>query len=100
MAALFDGQMKEVQGLPVQVDRTYEKERVYQGMIEAFGSGEDGNGPWHHRFIIRPSGTELKLKAYVFASGSQAEEAVAWAEKIMSELRGWLINKKEEISIE
>lgn len=91
MADLFEGRLEEVLGLSVTQDRTYEKERVFQGSI---------TGSATHRFIIRPSGTELKLKAYVFAGGSRAGEAAALADAIMGELKGWLSDKKEEKRIE
>jgi hypothetical protein len=62
------------------------------------GAGASGGGDLRrHRFIVRPSGTELKLKAYVFAEGSQEEEASEEADRIMGELKSWLSHKKEEI---
>ena len=46
--------------------------------------------------IIRPSGTELKLKSYVFAEGQNQEDASEAADAILKELSAWLNMKKEE----
>ena len=39
-----------------------------------------------HQFIIRPSGTELKVKIYAFAKGNSEEEADKEVEKMIEEL--------------
>ena len=48
--------------------------------------------------MIRPSGTELKLKVYVFAEGQEQEAASEAADAILKELTAWLNRKKEEKS--
>lgn len=96
MEDLFAGSLKTVWGLPVEIDRTYEKERVFQGTVKkSEASGEEGRGR-QHRFVIRPSGTELKLKSYVFAEGQNQEDASEAADAILKELTAWLNMKKEE----
>ena len=96
MEDLFAGSLKTVWGLPVEIDRTYEKERVFQGTVKkSEASGEEGRGR-QHRFVIRPSGTELKLKSYVFAEGQNQEDASEAADAILKELSAWLNMKKEE----
>ena len=96
MAELFAGSLRTVFGHSVEMDRTYEKESVFQGTVKTAGSSdEDGRGR-QHRFVIRPSGTELKLKSYVFAEGRNQEEASEAADAILKELTAWLNMKKEE----
>ncbi|MGN1412905.1 MAG: phospho-sugar mutase [Anaerovoracaceae bacterium] len=96
MAELFAGSLQTVWGLPVDMDRTYEKESVFQGTVKTRdASGEEGRCR-QHRFVIRPSGTELKLKSYVFAEGQDQEAASEAADAILKELTAWLNMKKEE----
>ena len=83
MEALLSGELKELCGQPVEADLAYAAEKVYQGHI--------GN----HRFVVRPSGTELKIKSYVFAEGSSQEEASEAADRILRELSGWLDERAE-----
>ena len=85
MDCLLKGELKQVRNLPVKEDRTYAKEQVYQGEIMS----REGR---RHKFIIRPSGTELKLKIYAFAEGSSREEACRAAEAIIEEIKLFLIH--------
>jgi len=85
MKHLFAGALTEISGVPVKADRSYESEGIYQAAA--------GNC----RFIVRPSGTELKLKSYVFAEGASQEEASEAADRILKGLQIWLNEKKEEI---
>ena len=48
-----------------------------------------------HRLIIRPSGTELKLKIYIFSAGETAEEARLAGKKIEEIIRDFI--RKVEI---
>lgn len=84
MQDLFAGGLTQVGGFLPVTDRTYEAERVFQAQAGT------------HRFVIRPSGTELKLKAYVFAVGESQEKASAAADGILKELMEWLNIKKGE----
>lgn len=96
MAELFAGSLQTVLDLPVEMDRAYEKENVFQGTVKTRDvSGEDVCC-LQHRFVIRPSGTELKLKVYVFAEGRNQEGASEAADAILKELTAWLNRKKEE----
>ena len=96
MAELFAGSLQTVLDLPVEMDRAYEKENVFQGTVKTRDvSGEDACC-LQHRFVIRPSGTELKLKVYVFAEGRNQEGASEAADAILKELTAWLNRKKEE----
>ena len=95
MESLMAGGLAEIAGCPVEIDRTYEKELVFQGNIKK----KDSAGRLRsHRFVVRPSGTELKLKSYVFAGGSNQEDAEDTADGLLKELQTWLSNRKEEIT--
>ena len=97
MDALLDGELGKLLGCTVKADGTYKKDNIYQGRIEK----EDPAGRLcSHRFVVRPSGTELKLKSYVFAEGACQEWAEDAADSLLKELQGWLSNRKEEIVIE
>jgi phosphomannomutase len=94
MKALLNGSLSEILECPVEIDRTYEKENIFQGTIKK----EDSTGRLRsHRFIVRPSGTELKLKSYVFAEGACQDAACDAADSLLKALQNWLSNKKEEI---
>ena len=70
----------------LEIDRSLEEKNVFQASAGA------------HKIMIRPSGTELKLKFYVFAKGSGRDEAAATAEMILNELKEYtekMINERE-----
>lgn len=97
MDALHEGKLGELLGCAVEADTTYRKDNIYQGRIEM----EDPSGRrCSHRFVVRPSGTELKLKSYVFAEGTCQEAAENAADDLLRALQSWLSNRKEEIIIE
>ncbi len=73
MNGLFEGELETVAGLDVEIDRQYKESQVFQGRLRA----SDGKT---HRFAIRPSGTELKLKTYIFAEGESRKKAGAMAD--------------------
>ena len=83
MGGLLAGNLKTVLDLPVKSDVSFAAEQVYQGQIRE-GSGRQ------HAFILRPSGTELKLKLYVFAEGASRQEACRTADRILAELKDFL----------
>ena len=94
MKELLSGKLEELEGCRVEYDPQYEKDNIYHGII----SKKDNTGRFcRHRFIVRPSGTELKLKSYVFAEGSGRKEAEEAADSILNALQTWLNKKKEEI---
>ena len=84
MKRLFHGDLKTVNEKPVKMDATYQKENVFQGEIS------EGDGRVH-RFILRPSGTELKLKMYVFAEGASRQAAGAKAAAMIEEIKRYLV---------
>ena len=47
-----------------------------------------------HRIIVRPSGTELKLKIYIFAKGKTRDRAIDTAADLCGQVRKVL--EKEE----
>jgi len=75
MSDFFEGKLKEINGLEVKADVTYASKSIFQGYV-----GEN-------KFIVRPSGTELKLKFYVFAKGVSREDAENTAEILIDELK-------------
>ena len=46
-----------------------------------------------HRVIVRPSGTELKMKIYIFAKGQSRDEAIDMAAELCSWARNTLEDK-------
>lgn len=94
MNALFEGELHHIYGSNIQADLTYTDKNIFQGILKK----EDSSGRLcSHRFIVRPSGTELKLKSYVFAEGSCHADAEDAADALLKELLTWLNDKKEEI---
>lgn len=89
MESLFRGELDFAAGFGVKQDDSYRSSGIFRGVIDCDGTA-------HHSFIVRPSGTELKLKSYVFAEGETNEEAETMADKILQELQNWLEKKKEE----
>ena len=66
------------------------KETCYRTQKMYCADFEDG-----HRLIIRPSGTELKLKTYIFSAGGNFEEAKLTEKKMENEIRDFI--RKVEI---
>ena len=65
--SLFDGRLKDC----AELAKDIKKEFCYRQQSMYCADLEGG-----HRIIIRPSGTELKLKIYIFAKGSTRDEAI------------------------
>ena len=76
MESLFAGNLKELLGQPVTVDASHCCDDMFRALL-----------PQGHQIIIRPSGTELKVKIYAFAKGRSREEALANLEALLGELR-------------
>ncbi|MBR4862103.1 MAG: phospho-sugar mutase [Firmicutes bacterium] len=94
MDALLSGELCRILDCPVEADLAYKNENIFQGVIK---NKDSGGRSCSHRFIVRPSGTELKLKSYVFAEGSCQSDAEEAADGLLKELQTWLNEKKEEI---
>lgn len=94
MKVLLDDQLNSLNGWDVEFDRSYKKDNIYQGIIK---TADPAGRLCSHRFIVRPSGTELKLKSYVFAEGSCQTDAEDAADSILKALQIWLNERKEEI---
>ena len=75
MEDLFGGKLTSIMGKNLEADEEYAKLKMFKANI-------DGG----HQVIVRPSGTELKIKVYVTAKGDSAKEAEDVADKIVQEL--------------
>lgn len=71
MDALFDGKLPELKGLRLQADLTNRQSRMFRAEL-------DGG----HQLIIRPSGTEPKVKIYVYARGEDGSSAARNAQEL------------------
>lgn len=83
--ALFDGSLKGCAVLAKEIKKEvcYRQQSMYCADLQG-----------GHRIIIRPSGTELKLKIYIFAKGRTRDEAIDRAAELCALVRETL--EKEE----
>ena len=83
--SLFDGRLKDCAALAKDIKKEYcyRQQNMYCADLEG-----------GHRIIIRPSGTELKLKIYIFAKGETRDEAIDKAAQLCAMVRETL--EKEE----
>ena len=86
MTSLFEGQLrKEPEWKPlIKKEFCFRQQNMYMADLQG------GN-----RLIIRPSGTELKLKIYIFAGGSTRDEAIDTASELCGLARRTLEEKNE-----
>lgn len=75
METLFSGGLKELLGQPLTIDASHCCDDMFRAVL-----------PEGHQIIIRPSGTELKIKMYVFAKGATREQALTNLDSILKEL--------------
>ena len=75
MEDLFDKKLTALLGEELDIDDEFRALNMFRASTK---SG--------HQFIIRPSGTELKVKIYAFAKGNSEEEADKVAARMVEEL--------------
>ena len=84
MGGLFRGRLKKLQreDTPVRKELCYRQQNMYCADLAG-----------GHRVIVRPSGTELKLKIYIFAKGQSRDQAIDMAAELCSWARNILEDK-------
>lgn len=75
MEDLFGSKLTTMAGESLIPDNSYRHLKMFRASV-----------PSGHQIIIRPSGTELKIKIYAFAKGTSQEEADKNIEKIMADI--------------
>ncbi len=75
MEDLFDKKLLSLMGEELAIDDEFRPLNMFRASM-----------PSGHQFIIRPSGTELKVKIYAFAKGNSEEEADMAVAKMIEEL--------------
>ena len=66
-------------GQPLEHDLNYKDINMFKGTLRG-----------GHQIIIRPSGTEMKIKIYAYAKGSSNKEAEMKVESLISEARNFV----------
>lgn len=79
MEDLFAGKMESLMGQPLEHDLNYKDINMFKGTLRG-----------GHQIIIRPSGTEMKIKIYAYAKGSSNKEAEMKVESLISEARNFV----------
>lgn len=75
MDDLFENKLTALMGEKLIVDHQFRKLNMFRATM-----------PKGHQLIVRPSGTELKIKLYAFAKGSSEEEADKEVAEMIKEL--------------
>lgn len=78
MESLFRGNLTTLLGKPLTVDASHCCDDMFRALL-----------PQGHQIIIRPSGTELKVKIYAFAKGDTREEALTNLDGLLNELEAF-----------
>ena len=78
MESLFEGNLTHLMGQPLTVDASHCCDDMFRALL-----------PQGHQIIIRPSGTELKLKIYAFAKGSSRQNALANLDVLLDEVKAF-----------
>ena len=76
MEYLFAGNLTELLGKPLTIDASHCCDDMFRALL-----------PGGHQIIIRPSGTELKLKIYGFAKGASRAEALSNLDRLLGEVK-------------
>jgi phosphoglucomutase len=79
MEGLFSGKLKTLLGQNFTEDESLRESNVFKATLK---SG--------HQVIVRPSGTELKIKAYIFARGISEEDTKENLEKLTAEIETFM----------
>lgn len=75
MKDLFEGRLETLMGKKLKADLSHQGINMYKATL-----------PGGHQVIVRPSGTELKIKTYFFAKGATRDEAQANLKMLTQEL--------------
>lgn len=78
MESLFSGNLTHLMGQPLTVDASHCCDDMFRALL-----------PQGHQIIIRPSGTELKLKIYAFAKGSSRQQALENLDVLLEQVRSF-----------
>ena len=79
MKDLFAGRLETLAGQKIKSDLSHQGMNMYKGVL-----------PQGHQIIVRPSGTELKIKTYTFAKGATRDEARETLGELTAELMAFV----------
>ena len=79
MEKLFDGKLQNLMGQEISHDFQHKENNMYRGIL-----------PEGHQVIIRPSGTEMKVKIYIYARGKTSQEAEEKTRLLADEIKAFI----------
>ena len=79
MKKLFDGKLQNLMGQEISHDFEHKENNMYRGIL-----------PEGHQVIIRPSGTEMKVKIYIYARGKTSQEAEEKTRLLADEIKAFI----------